>query len=88
MRLIAWIVIATALVLGASRIADAASGAGALRYPNCKALNKRYAHGVGRWGARDHTSGTPVTNFKRSNRLYRQNKGLDRDHDFIACEKR
>jgi len=37
---------------------------------------------------RDHTSGTPVTNFRRSNRLYRQNRGLDRDKDGIACEKK
>jgi hypothetical protein len=29
-----------------------------------------------------------VTNFKRSAKLYRQNKGLDRDGDHIACEKR
>jgi hypothetical protein len=28
-----------------------------------------------------------VTNFRRSNRLYRLNKGLDRDRDGIACEK-
>jgi Excalibur calcium-binding domain len=55
---------------------------------NCTALNKVYRYGVGRWGARDHTSGTPVTNFKRSNRLYRANRGLDRDKDGIACEKR
>jgi hypothetical protein len=26
---------------------------------------------VGRVGARDRTTGTPVTNFRRSNRLYR-----------------
>jgi hypothetical protein len=32
-------------------------------------------------------SGTPVTNFKRSTRLYLQNRGLDRDKDGIACEK-
>jgi Excalibur calcium-binding domain len=32
--------------------------------------------------------GTPVTTFKRSNRLYRLNKGLDRDKDGIASEKR
>ena len=51
-------------------------------------LNRVYPHGVGRYGARDHTSGTPVTNFRRSNRLYRQNKGLDRDKDGIACEKK
>jgi hypothetical protein len=41
--------------------------------------------------ARDKTSGTPVTSFKRSNALYntsmRNNKGLDRDKDGIACEK-
>jgi len=32
--------------------------------------------------------GTPVRNFKRSNKLYRANKRLDRDKDRIACEKR
>jgi Excalibur calcium-binding domain len=41
-------------------------------------------------GARDQTSGEPVTNFRRSTRLYNQamsyNRGLDRDKDGIACE--
>ena len=36
-------------------------------------------------------SAEPVTNFKRSTRLYNKamsfNRGLDRDHDGIACEK-
>jgi Excalibur calcium-binding domain len=59
------------------------------KFRNCTALNKRYAHGVGRVGARDRTkSGDPVTTFKRSNRLYELNKGLDRDRDKIACEKK
>jgi hypothetical protein len=59
------------------------------KFPNCKALNKRYPHGVGRVGARDKTaSGDPVTNFKRSRRLYDLNKGLDRDKGRIACEKK
>jgi hypothetical protein len=66
---------------------DRASAPTASLYRNCKALNRVYPHGVGRYGARDHTSGTPVTNFRRSNRLYRQNRGLDRDKDGIACEK-
>jgi hypothetical protein len=58
------------------------------KFKNCTALNKRYAHGVGRVGARDKTSsGNPVTTFKRSNRLYELNKGLDRDKDRIACER-
>jgi hypothetical protein len=46
---------------------------------------------VGRFGARDKTTGVPVTNFRHSTRLYRTamrfNKGLDRDKDGIACEK-
>jgi hypothetical protein len=61
-------------------------------WKNCTTVNKRYLQGVGKVGARDKTSGTPVTNFKRSNFLYktamRYNRGLDRDKDGIACEKR
>ncbi len=58
-------------------------------YPNCKALNRVYPHGVGRIGARDRVSGSsePVRNFKRSNVLYRQNSARDRDKDGVACEK-
>jgi hypothetical protein len=70
--------------------ADAASGPAWTK--NCTALNRKYPHGVGRKRAHDHTSGTPVTSFKHSNKLYakamRYNKGLDRDKDKIACEKR
>ena len=57
---------------------------------NCTALHQKYPHGVGKRSAHDQTSGTPVTNFKKSNRLYsiadRANGGLDRDNDKIACE--
>ena len=60
-------------------------------YKNCTNLNKKYPHGLGKVGARDHTSGTPVTNLKRSTKLYKlamsYNRGLDRDKDGIACEK-
>jgi Excalibur calcium-binding domain len=60
-------------------------------FKNCTNLNRTYPHGVGKVGARDRTSGDPVTNFKRSNKLYRlamsYNRGLDRDKDGIACEK-
>ena len=76
--------------LPAPAATDAATSANvtSVRYPRCSALNRRYPHGVGRVGARDHTSsGTPVTTFKRSNTLYRQNSHLDRDKDGIACEK-
>lgn len=59
------------------------------KYANCTALHRRYPHGVGRRGARDHVSGKAkrVTNFVRNTAVYNANKRLDRDHDGIACEK-
>lgn len=57
-------------------------------------VHKKYPHGVGKLRARDRTrSGTnPVTNFKRSTRLYNiamnYNRRLDADKDGVACEKR
>lgn len=60
-------------------------------FDNCDSLHRRWPHGVGKRGARDKTtSGDPVRNFKRSNRIYakamRKNPDLDRDRDKIACE--
>jgi Ni/Co efflux regulator RcnB len=86
------VLVAAASVAAASaepaQLAAARTLAPTLRYSNCTALNRVYRHGVGRYGARDHTSsGDPVTNFKRSNTLYRQNSRLDRDKDGVACEK-
>jgi hypothetical protein len=61
------------------------------QWKNCRQVNRKYAHGVGRTGARDRTTGPPVTNFRRSATLYetamRYNRGLDRDNDGIACEQ-
>jgi hypothetical protein len=69
-----------------------AGGAGAAipakDYANCTALNKDYPHGVGKRGAHDKTSSTPVKNFTRNNKVYRLNDESDRDKDGIACEKR
>lgn len=60
-------------------------------HDNCTELNKKWAHGVGRKGAVDKTSGTRVTTFFRNNDAYtlamRHNGTLDRDRDGIACEK-
>jgi hypothetical protein len=78
------------LGLGA-HFAGAASERIPVRWKNCTQVNKRDPHGVGRVGARDRTSGTPVRTFRRSNLLYstamRYDRGLDRDKDGIACEK-
>ena len=74
-------VIVYGLLVGVSSVS--ASGS----YPNCTAMHTKYRHGIGKVGAHDHTSGVPVTNFYRSNRLYYLNRRLDRDKDGIACEK-
>ena len=60
-------------------------------FDNCTNFNEKFPHGVGRKTALDHTSGTPVTTFLRSNKKYaaaiNKNSDLDRDKDKIACEK-
>jgi Excalibur calcium-binding domain len=72
--------------------APAATSAAASLWQNCTHVHTKYRHGVGKVGAHDRTSGTPVTTFYRSTRLYniamRYNRDLDRDRDGIACEKR
>jgi hypothetical protein len=59
---------------------------GTPRYVATRSLGRKQE--IGRAKARDHTSGSPVTTFKRSDRLYRiamsYHRGLDRDHDGIA----
>lgn len=66
----------------------AAEASGPYRFTNCAQLNRKFPHGVGKPGAKDKTSGKPVTNFTRSTAWYNKNSGKDRDHDNIACEKR
>jgi hypothetical protein len=50
-------------------------------------MHTDYPHGVGKKGAHDKTSGTPVTTFFVSNALYQLNSESDRDGDSIACEQ-
>ncbi|MCU1692471.1 MAG: calcium-binding protein [Frankiales bacterium] len=61
-------------------------------YANCTAYQKTFPHGVGKKAAKDRTSGTPVTTFRRDDAEYARAMGkrpdLDRDKDGIACEKR
>lgn len=61
-------------------------------HDNCTNLNKKWAHGVGRANAVDHTTGIKVRNFYHNTDAYsladRHNGTLDRDNDGIACEKR
>jgi hypothetical protein len=85
-----WIGAIAVGVLAGGLLAAPASAASATHYRNCTALQKAYKHGVAKKGARDKVSGhtKPVTTFKVNNAVYAANKGLDRDKDGIACEKR
>ena len=64
-------------------------------WQNCTQVHSKYRHGVGKANAHDHTTGTPLTTFYRSTRLYnvamsynsQRGYNLDRDKDGIACEK-
>ena len=79
------LVIGLALSVGTATPAEAA----VKKYSNCAKLNKDFPHGVGKPGARDKTSGAPVSNFTRNKKVYDKNKkARDRDKDGIACEKR
>jgi hypothetical protein len=86
-RVLVLITAAAPLLAGQAAASVESPAAASKKFRNCTALNKVYPHGVGKVGARDKTRGTPVTNFKRSNKLYRENTARDRDRDGIACEK-
>jgi hypothetical protein len=86
MRLITTTLAAAALVVGSAALAAPAGATTARHFANCDAMHRVYPHGVGKPGAHDHTSGTPVTSFTRSVPLYNANAGSDRDKDGIACE--
>lgn len=86
-RSLAGVTVAT-LLLATAGATPSAGSVPMKRYRNCDALHRVYPHGVARPGARDKTSGRPVTNPKVSRRVYSGNTHLDRDKDGVACEKR
>lgn len=89
LKALATVVASGLLLAGGSVVAAEAHTTGI--HDNCTNLNNTYPHGVGTRHARDQTSGTPVTSFKRSNRIYwaaeNHNGTLDADNDHIACEQ-
>lgn len=72
----------------------AAQAAAPAPYTNCTVLHKTWPHGIGRANAVDKVpaGAKRVTTFRRDTKGYdkamRANRGLDRDRDGIACEKR
>lgn len=87
------ILTALALAVPVSAAVAPTADAASYSFSNCKKLNAKYKHGVGKKHARDKVRGStaPVTNFKKSTTIYKKviakNRGLDRDHDGVACEK-
>jgi Excalibur calcium-binding domain len=85
-------ILKTSVALAAATFASIAIGVPAdaatapHRFANCDAMHRVFPHGVGLVGARDNTSGTPVTSFARAPKWYALNTGSDRDKDDIACE--
>jgi hypothetical protein len=71
--------------------ANAATAVSPALFKNCDAVHRRCPHGIGTLTARAHTSGEPVTTFKRSSTLYNlarsYNRGLGvRLVRFVNCE--
>lgn len=93
-RVSASVISVLALSLPIAAVAAGPADAASHKYKNCTALQKTYPHGVGKDGAKDKVTGSskPVTTFKKSTKIYqaviKHNKGLDRDKDGVACEKR
>jgi hypothetical protein len=56
-------------------------------YKNCTALNKDYPGGVARSASVKNKGGKTKYKPYVSKALYDANKRLDRDKDFIACER-
>lgn len=81
---------AGALAFSLLPLSATAAEAAPARYKNCTALNKAYAHGVAKKGAKDRVRGKtrPVTTFRVDTALYTANRHLDGDADGVACEKR
>ncbi|MET1039328.1 MAG: hypothetical protein ABW075_13720, partial [Aeromicrobium sp.] len=73
LRTLSTVVAGLSLTIGMVATASSAEAVPAKKYKNCTQLNKVYPHGVGKPGAKDKTSGTPVKNFKANKKLYTLN---------------
>lgn len=95
-RRVAVAVVSSGLLLAGTATSASATNSVSAHHPrswftNCTQLRRHWPHGVGKKHAHDHTTGTPVTNFKHDTKLYKHaikiNSGLDADKDGIACEE-
>lgn len=79
--------VAAVIALVAAAVTATTAEARTPIYRSCVNMWRAYPTGVAKPGARDRTSGRPVTVAYVSASLYRSNRHLDRDGDGIACER-
>jgi hypothetical protein len=75
------------LVLGFSSFGSTGAEAKTKTYKNCTELNKDYKGGVARSSSVKNKGGKTKYKPYVSKALYDANKKMDRDKDFIACER-
>jgi len=78
------------LVLAISVVAGVLASqafAGATKFKNCTAVHKKYKHGIAKSTKAANRANGLTGKPKISLSLYTANKGKDRDHDGVACEK-
>jgi hypothetical protein len=76
-----------ALLVAVPLMVGTAAASSPRHFRNCTAVHTVYKHGIAksRYAASHATGLTGAPKVSRS--LYRANKGLDRDHDGVACER-
>jgi hypothetical protein len=87
MKKLLGILVSSCLIFGFSVYSNHNAEAAVKTFRNCSELNKVYKGGVARSAKVKNKGG--ITHYKPyvSQALYDANRKLDRDHDFIACER-
>jgi hypothetical protein len=87
MKQLITIFLSLGLVIGLSSIDFTVAEAKTKKYKNCSELNKDYIGGVARSSSVKNKGGKVKYKPYVSKELYDANSRLDRDKDFIACER-
>ncbi|PEC51056.1 hypothetical protein COJ46_09905 [Bacillus sp. AFS077874] len=81
------IYILTIGLIQSSIISTDDASAAVKKFKNCTELNKTYKGGVARSSSVKNKGGKTKYKPYASKALYDANEKMDRDHDYIACEK-
>jgi hypothetical protein len=83
-RLVAILALVLVVAIGAG---SAQATVRAKKFKNCAAVHKVYKHGIAKSRAAARHANGLTGAPKISAALYKANKGKDRDHDGVACER-